>query len=65
MPKFQIDLDDVTYEALAALALEELRQIPQQAAWVIIQAMRERAEKRQAEAYCQRSLNAVPCPEEL
>jgi hypothetical protein len=42
MPKFQIDLDDLTYEALGAMALEELRDLPRQAAWLLMQAMRTR-----------------------
>lgn len=42
MHKFQIDLDNATFDALATMAIEELRQVQQQAAWLIIQAMRVR-----------------------
>lgn len=42
MPRFQIDVDDATFEALAILALEERRRPADQAAWLLQQAMKAR-----------------------
>ena len=43
MPRFQIELDDATVEGLALCALEDLRDVPRQAAWMLRQAVRDAA----------------------
>ena len=42
MPRFQIELDDATVEGLALCALEDLRDVPRQAAWMLRQAVKTR-----------------------
>ena len=41
MPRFMIELDAVTYQGLAELASTERRLMPQQAAWILMQAVKD------------------------
>ena len=48
MPRFQIELDDATVEGLALCALEDLRDVPKQAAWMLRQAVKARLAEAEA-----------------
>ena len=63
MPRFQIELDDATAEGLALCALEDLRDLPKQAAWMLRQAVRARVA--QAEAIRRLEGNSLESAQEV
>lgn len=48
MPRFMIELDKVTFDALCAFAAEERREPARQAEWILCQAMQSRVKQQVA-----------------